>query len=158
VNAPFVTAVFIVVDNDVNKLIGSLANVLYLPFNGIEVFVVAIKLKDNILNWFNFWSLKIDELTKVTKSILMFIELAVAIITLCWAFESKKFVWTLDSVRSVVNDMIGVIVSTNVGANVSTNVGANVSINVGMYVGVNDVGIAVLKFNVGSDVGTNDFN
>ena len=153
-NAPFVTAVFIVVDNDVNKLIGSLANVLYLPFNGIEVFVVAIKLKDNNLIWFKFWSLKIDELTKVTKSILIFIEFAVAIITLCCASRSKKFVWTLDSVRSVVNDMTGVNVSTNVGM----YVGVNVSTNVGMYVGANDVGKAVLKFNVGSDVGTNDFN
>ena len=153
-NAPFVRALFIVVDNDVNKLIGLLANVLYLPFNGIEVFVVAIKLKDNNLNWFKIWFLKIDELTKVTNSMLIFIELAVAIITLCCASRSKMFVWTLDSVRSVVNDMTGVIVSTNVG----TNVGANVSTNVGMYVGANDVGNAVLKFNVGSDVGTNDFN
>jgi hypothetical protein len=124
--------------------------VLYLPFNGIEVFVVAIKLKDNNLNWFKFWSFKIDELTKVTKSILIFIELAVAIITLCCASRSKKFVWTLDSVRSVVNDMTGVNVSTSVGANVLTNVGINV--------GANDVGNAVLKFNVGSDVGANDCN
>jgi hypothetical protein len=128
------------VDNDVNKLIGLLANVLYLPFNGIEVFVVAIKLKDNNLNWFKIWFLKIDELTKVTNSMLIFIELAVAIITLCCASRSKMFVWTLDSVRSVVNDMIG----------------TNVSTNVGMYVGANDVGNAVLKFNVGSDVGGND--
>ena len=135
-NAPLVRAVFIVVDNDVNKLVGSLANVLYLPFNGIEVFVVAIKLKDNNFIWFKFWSLKIDELTKVTNSMLIFIELAVAIITLCCASRSKKFVWTLDSVRSVVNDIIGT--------------------NVGMYVGANDVGNAVLKFSVGSDVGTND--
>jgi hypothetical protein len=124
------------VDNDVNKLIGLLANVLYLPFNGIEVFVVAIKLKDNNLKWFKIWFLKIDELTKVTNSMLIFIELAVAIITLCCASRSKMFVWTLDSVRSVVNDMIGT--------------------NVGMYVGANDVGNAVLKFNVGSDVGGND--
>jgi hypothetical protein len=136
VNSPFITASFIVVDNDVNKLVGSLANVLYLPFNGIEVFVVAIKLKDNNFIWFKFWSLKIDELTKVTNSMLIFIELAVAIITLCCASRSKKFVWTLDSVRSVVNDMKGT--------------------NVGMYVGANDVGNAVLKFSVGSDVGTND--
>ena len=139
-NAPFVRAIFIVVDNDVNKPVGLLANVLYLPFNGIEVFVVAIKLKDNNLNWFKFWSLKIDELTKVTNSILIFIELAVAIITLCCASRSKMFVWTLDNVRSVVNDMIGV----------------NVSTNVGIYVDRNDVGMAVFKFNVGSDVGSVD--
>jgi hypothetical protein len=125
---------------------------LYLPFNGIEVLVVAIKLKDNNLNWFKFWSLKIDELTKVTKSILIFIELAVAIITLCCASRSKKFVLTFDKVRSVVNDMTGVNVLASVGMYVGTNVSASVGINVG----TNDVGIAVLKFNVGSDVGAND--
>jgi hypothetical protein len=73
----------------VNKLIGSLVKTLYLPTSGIEVFVVASKLKDNSSILLIFLFCKTDELTNETKSILIFIELAVAIITLCCAKSSK---------------------------------------------------------------------
>ena len=86
---PFETAVFMVLDNDVYKLVGSLINVLYLSWSGIEVFVVAIKLKESNLKVPIFISLETDELTNVTKSALIFMELAVAITMLSCAKLSR---------------------------------------------------------------------
>ena len=146
-----------VVDNAVNKLFGLLINVLYLPWSGIEVFVVAIKLKDNILISLYFWSFETDELTNVTKSMLIFIEFALAITILCCASESKEFVWTLDRVRSVVNEIDGISVD-NVGAcvaifDVGWHVGGG---DVGRHVGAGDVGPRVAIFDVGRHVGGDD--
>ena len=86
---PFETAAFMVLDNDVYKLVGLLINVLYLSWSGIEVFVVAIKLKESNLKVPIFISLETDELTNVTKSALIFMELAVAITMLSCAKLSR---------------------------------------------------------------------
>jgi hypothetical protein len=112
----------------------------------MEVFVVASKLKDNILISLLFWSFETDELTNVTKSILIFIVFAVAITTLCCPSESKKFVWTLDRVRSVVNEIDGISGVDDVGA----------IVDVGRHVGGDVVGAGVAIVDVGRHVGATD--
>ena len=89
--------------------------------------------------------LETDELTNVTKSELIFIVSAWAKIILFWANKSKYSDWTLDKLRSVVNEIddfsfsfsfiLGFTEGSKLGSNVGFTEGSNILCIVGAIVG-----------------------